>query len=142
MKLTSIVYAFDWRGHGTHMCENETNLSQELLINDALKVCEFVRSRHADKSINIIGHSMGGSIATKMVRRLETDLKDTPLGKALTGLIVIDVVEGTAMEALPFMEQIVSNRPKMFKDLPSVVKYGYSTGQVRDKRSARVSMPT
>ena len=50
---------------------------------------------------------MGGSIAVKTARRLETDLKDTPVGKALSGLAVIDVVEGTAMEALPFMEQIV-----------------------------------
>lgn len=85
---------------------------------------------------------MGGSIAVKTARRLETDLKGTPAGKALSGLIVIDVVEGTAMEALPFMEQIVSNRPKSFKDLQSVIKYGYQSGQVRDKKSARVSMPS
>lgn len=51
------------------------------------------------------------------------------------------MVEGTAMDALPFMRQIVSNRPQAFKDLPSVIKYGVSSGQVRDKRSARVSMP-
>jgi hypothetical protein len=31
--------------------------------------------------------------------------------RAVLALFVIDVVEGTAMEALPFMEQIVSNRP-------------------------------
>lgn len=142
MKKTSMLYAFDWRGHGTHTCEDEANLTQEILIDDALKVLEFIRVRHPNKSLNIVGHSMGGSIATKMARRLETDLKDTPIGKALSGLIIIDVVEGTAMEALPFMEQIVSNRPTMFKDLPSVVKYGYTSGQVRDKRSARVSMPS
>jgi len=28
---------------------------------------------------------------------------------------VIDVVEGTALEALPFMENIVNSRPKSFK---------------------------
>jgi len=27
MKQDSIVYAFDFRGHGKHVCENETNLS-------------------------------------------------------------------------------------------------------------------
>ena len=45
------------------------------------------------------------------------------------------------MEALPFMEQIVTNRPDSFPDLPSVVKYGIFGGQVKDKKSARVSMP-
>ena len=57
------------------------------------------------------------------------------------GVAIIDVVEGTAMDALPFMEQIVKNRPANFPDLPSVVKYGVLGGQVKDKRSARVSMP-
>jgi protein phosphatase methylesterase 1 len=36
----------------------------------------------------------------------------------------------------------VQSRPVSFKNLPSVVKYGISSGQVRDKRSARVSMPS
>jgi hypothetical protein len=30
------------------------------------------------------------------------------------GLFVIDVVEGSAMEALPFMESIVQKRPAKF----------------------------
>ncbi len=51
------------------------------------------------------------------------------------------MVEGTALEALPFMESIVNNRPAHLSDLQSVVKYGIQSGQVRDKRSARVSMP-
>ena len=45
------------------------------------------------------------------------------------------------MDALPFMESIVTNRPQEFKNLESVVKYGYTTGDVRDLESARVSMP-
>ena len=39
------------------------------------------------------------------------------------------------------MEQIVSSRPTEFRDLVSVIKYGVQSGQVKDKRSARVSMP-
>ena len=56
-------------------------------------------------------------------------------------MAIIDVVEGTAMDALPFMEQIVKNRPVHFPDLQAVVKYGVLGGQVKDKRSARISMP-
>jgi protein phosphatase methylesterase 1 len=107
MKTDSIVYAFDHRGHGTHTCENETELSQENLISDTLRVMEFVRVRHPNQSLTLCGHSMGGSIAVKTARRLETTLKDTPLAKALSAIVIIDVVEGTAMEALPFMESVV-----------------------------------
>jgi len=38
---------------------------------------------------------------------------------------VIDVVEGTAIDALPFMEQIVNNRPKFFKSLEQAVSWQY-----------------
>ena len=68
-------------------------------------------------------------------------MQGTELQKCVMGVVIIDVVEGTAMEALPFMEQIVKNRPVHFPDLQSVVKYGVIGGQVRNKRSARVSMP-
>ena len=45
------------------------------------------------------------------------------------------------MDALPFMESIVKNRPLKFNSLQEVIKYGVSSGTVRDIRSARVSMP-
>jgi len=84
---------------------------------------------------------MGGSIATKVAHKIENEMEESELAKALSALVIIDVVEGTAMDALPFMEQIVKNRPHQFPDLQSVIKYGVTSGQVRDKRSARVSMP-
>ena len=46
---------------------------------------------------------MGGSIAVKVTERLQEE--------ELAGLVVIDVVEGTAIEALPYMESIAKNRP-------------------------------
>jgi hypothetical protein len=52
------------------------------------------------------------------------------------------VCEGKAMEALPHMEAIVKNRPSSFSSLKEVIKYGISSGSVRDINSARVSMPS
>jgi len=60
---------------------------------------------------------MGGSIATKTAYKIQNELKDSPLNQALLTLFIIDVVEGTALEALPFMESIVNNRPAHFSDL-------------------------
>lgn len=51
------------------------------------------------------------------------------------------MVEGSAMDALPFMENIVLSRPQEFKSLQSVVQYGIKSGTVKDIYSARVSMP-
>ena len=104
MKAKSTVVAFDFRGHGLHYCENETNLSQAILIEDTLQVLEHTRKRFEGQTLIIVGHSMGGSIAAKVASKIENEMKDSELAKAVNGLFVIDVVEGTAMDALPFME--------------------------------------
>jgi len=65
MKSDNMVLAFDFRGHGDHYCENETDLHEDTLIAETIKVLEYVHSIHPNKAINLCGHSMGGSIATK-----------------------------------------------------------------------------
>ena len=65
---------------------------------------EFVLAKHPEHGLNLVGHSMGGSIATKLASVIETEMKDSHIAKALQAVFIIDVVEGTAMEALPFME--------------------------------------
>jgi protein phosphatase methylesterase 1 len=40
---------------------------------------------------------------------------------------VIDVVEGTAIEALPFMNQIIAERPKHFDSQESAIKWTYAS---------------
>lgn len=69
----------------------------------------------------MVGHSMGGSIATKATAKILKDYHDQEWHKQIQGLFVIDVVEGSAMDALPFMENIVYSRPSEFKTLQSVV---------------------
>ena len=80
MKQTSTVVAFDWRGHGEHDRGDEEQLmSQEVLINDTLEVLNYVHQKFADRSIILIGHSMGGAIATKTVSQIERDMQGTEL---------------------------------------------------------------
>ena len=50
---------------------------------------------------------MGGAIAIKVADLIEKDKSNDEIKKALLGLVVIDVVESTALEALPFMEQMI-----------------------------------
>jgi protein phosphatase methylesterase 1 len=55
----------------------------------------------------MVGHSMGGSIATKTVDFVLKNNMDEVWTQHIKGLFIIDVVEGSAMDALPFMESIV-----------------------------------
>ena len=47
-----------------------------------------------------------------------------PKGK-VQALVVLDVVEGTALDALPNMMKIVQARPQKFADLKSAIFWAY-----------------
>lgn len=111
------MVAFDFRGHGDNYCEDETNLSEEVLVNDTIEVFKYITGVFKEQSIILVGHSMGGSIATKAAAKILNEYKQEEWAKHLQGLFVIDVVEGSAMDALPFMENIVLGRPTEFKNL-------------------------
>ncbi len=68
--------------------------------------------------------SMGGSIATKTLAHIfQNEEKYSVLYEKFAGLIVIDVAEGTALDALPFMENIVKSRPQTFKTESGGIQY-------------------
>ena len=71
LKTKSTVVAFDFRGHGQHYCDNETDLSQAILIEETLTVLGHVQKKFEGRTIVIIGHSMGGSIAAKVCHKIE-----------------------------------------------------------------------
>uniref|UniRef100_A0A2D4G0H5 protein phosphatase methylesterase-1 n=1 Tax=Micrurus corallinus TaxID=54390 RepID=A0A2D4G0H5_MICCO len=56
------------------------------------------------------------------------------------GLCMIDVVEGTAMDALNSMQNFLRSRPKTFKSLENAIEWSVKSGQIRNLESARVSM--
>ena len=49
----------------------------------------------------------------------------------LEGLVVIDVVEGTAVASLPHMSAILSNRPPSFPSLQVALEWAKHTGKPR-----------
>jgi protein phosphatase methylesterase 1 len=118
------------------------DLSQETLIKDTIQVLNFVNEKFPGETTIIVGHSMGGSIATKTCAEIFKNKDLYPiLYENIQGLIVIDVVEGTAMDALPFMESIVKSRPKKFKSLEEGIEYFYKSNTIKNLESARISVP-
>jgi protein phosphatase methylesterase 1 len=106
-KLHFRVAAFEWRGHGENNSENESEMSEENLIREACEVMEYLANKFADTTIILVGHSMGGAIAAKTAHRILTNFTDYTCSNQIKGVYVIDTVEGTAIEALPFMESII-----------------------------------
>lgn len=66
-----------------------------------------------DSPIILFGHSMGGAIAVRAA----------PLIPNLYGLGVIDVVEGTAMDALASMQSFLRSRPSSFSTIPQAIEW-------------------
>ncbi|XP_073253213.1 protein phosphatase methylesterase 1-like isoform X1 [Porites lutea] len=128
------ILAIDLRGHGDTTTEDDYNLSADTLAKDVKdvvdKIYEDVDSR---PKILLVGHSMGGAIAVHVgVQGL--------LGPSLSGLAVIDVVEGTAMEALSSMQTFLKSRPSTFGSLEEGIEWSVRSGQIHNVESARVSM--
>ncbi|XP_003738090.1 protein phosphatase methylesterase 1 [Galendromus occidentalis] len=128
------VIAIDLRGHGESHSQNEEDLSAETMARD---VGQIYKSLFPDQETQppaiLIGHSMGGALAVHVAAR--------ELIPVIAGLVVIDVVEGTAMDALQSMQNVLRCRPKTFNSLEYAVEWSCRSGQTRNIESAKVSMP-
>ncbi len=136
------IISFDFRGHGYNTQSPYNDFSEKTLINDTMQVLNHIHEKYPEENLILLGHSMGGSIATKTCCEiLKEEEKYKELYKKMQGLIVIDVVEGTAMDALPFMENIVLNRPDKFNSIQKGIEYMYKSGTIKNIESARISVP-
>lgn len=128
------ILAIDLRGHGDTKTDNDTDLSADTVANDVADVIDiYLQKAGCFPETVLVGHSMGGAIAvhTALTGRIAN----------LAGIVVIDVVEGTALDALSSMQSFLRGRPKTFHSLEYAIEWAQRSGQVRNCDSARVSMP-
>jgi protein phosphatase methylesterase 1 len=137
------VLSLDARGHGlTTITSPHTpnplidlslpTLSADLvyILNQTLPLLHLP----SPPQILLLGHSLGGAVITHTAHaRL---LHPPPLGYA-----VLDVVEGSAIDALSSMESYLSTRPTSFPSLPSAIEWHTRSRTIRSTRSACVSVP-
>ncbi|CAH0402400.1 unnamed protein product [Chilo suppressalis] len=128
------VVSMDIRGHGETQAKEPDDLSAETLVNDVEQVLHKLYGDEMPPLI-LMGHSMGGAIAVRAAHL-------PSLQGYVQGLVVIDVVEGTAMEALASMQSFLRGRPTHFKSIRHAIEWCVRSGQVRNVASARVSMPS
>eukprot|EP00252_Welwitschia_mirabilis_P014094 TRINITY_DN31127_c0_g1_i1.p1 TRINITY_DN31127_c0_g1~~TRINITY_DN31127_c0_g1_i1.p1 ORF type:complete len:341 (+),score=82.23 TRINITY_DN31127_c0_g1_i1:316-1338(+) len=127
------VVAMDLRGHGKSRTENDIDLSIERLCQDVLDVIRTLYGKEPP-AIVLVGHSMGGSVAVHVASKKALS--------SLSGLIVVDVVEGTAMASLIHMQKILSSRPHHFSTIEKAIEWSVKGGSFSNIESARVSVPS
>lgn len=131
-KIECQCYAIDIRGHGDSETSDETDLSIYTMSNDLKEIVEKLWENEECPLICLVGHSMGGALAVHTAARNYIS--------NLIGLIVIDVVEGSAMDALSSMQTFLQGRPKIFNSVEQAIEYSIRCGSIRNLESARVSI--
>jgi len=127
------VVSIDLRSHGETVTDNDEDLSLVTMAGDVVAVLgEMFKDEAVKPDVVLVGHSMGGTIAAA-AGEMGVD--------GLAGLVVVDVVEGTAMEALSSMQGFLRSRPTKFGSVSQAIEWCVRSGQVRNLESARVSMP-
>jgi alpha-beta hydrolase superfamily lysophospholipase len=81
----AVVYALDHRGHG--LSEGEPGLVPDFdaLVRDVACVLAAARARHGGLPVAMIGHSMGGVVATRLVQRDDHRIAALVLAAPLIG---------------------------------------------------------
>ncbi|KAI9478432.1 MAG: protein phosphatase methylesterase 1 [Benjaminiella poitrasii] len=126
------VIAFDCRGHGASKTTIfDSDFSLETLTTDLIHIIN--ETIHEDQDIILIGHSMGGSVIANAACQRKL--------KNVTGIAVLDVVEGSAMDALSSMTKILNSRPKTFTSYEQAIEWSLRTDTVRNRSSACLSIP-
>jgi alpha-beta hydrolase superfamily lysophospholipase len=96
----AVVYAPDHRGHGRSEGEPALVEDMEDLVNDAASVLARARAEHPGLPATVLGHSMGGIIATRLAQRPGQDLAALILsGPAIGGNPDIEALLG--MDPIP-----------------------------------------
>mmetsp|Transcript_17356 Transcript_17356/g.22281 ORF Transcript_17356/g.22281 Transcript_17356/m.22281 type:complete len:565 (+) Transcript_17356:58-1752(+) len=93
--------------------------------------------------ICLVGHSLGGTLVVRLAAQKDTmfsSLHEVVL--EVTGLVVIDVVEGTALASLEYMDEVLDRIPQSFKSVEDGVTWAVKSRNIRNRRSAELSVPS
>ncbi|KAL8287269.1 hypothetical protein RQP46_003721 [Phenoliferia psychrophenolica] len=131
--------AYDARGHGKTKVEKDgdgkLDMSLEAMSDDLVRLLKEMFPVKAEApSVVLIGHSMGGAVAVDACPKL-ADVVD------VVGLSVLDVVEGTALDALQGMNALIAAQPKGFQTVEQGIEWHLRSKVLNNAASARLSVP-
>lgn len=141
------VLAYDCRGHGKTAHPNSSSsseLSLDRLTKDGLAILKKMFPPDTKQpNLVLVGHSMGGTVVVSMAHALADSIQSSTVSKPrVAGVAVLDVVEGTAIAALPSMRTIIAQLPKGFDSIPEAIQWHIDSGTIVNPQSARRSVPS
>ena len=137
------ILSLEARAHGSAVTkpnsdEEVVDFSIETLAADALKTINMTKEKMSWPSLPpavLVGHSLGGAVVTDLAA-------SNALGNSLIGFCVLDVVEGSALEALSHMKTYLSSRPSMFSTIDDAIAWHTRSRTIRCLESAQASVPS
>eukprot|EP00475_Leptophrys_vorax_P036705 TRINITY_DN6249_c0_g1_i1.p1 TRINITY_DN6249_c0_g1~~TRINITY_DN6249_c0_g1_i1.p1 ORF type:complete len:338 (+),score=88.21 TRINITY_DN6249_c0_g1_i1:312-1325(+) len=143
--------AFDYRGHGLTTVEGPEDISNDTLASDALTVLNRMLPAAPESSssdvpvpVVLVGHSVGGAAVVHTALASAANAAEGALDKTirgLSGVVVIDVVEGSALAWIAMMPLFLSKRPKSFGSLEDAVSWAVKSNTLASEASAKISIP-
>jgi protein phosphatase methylesterase 1 len=82
----------------------------------------------------IIGHSVGGAVAIHTVDHI----LNSKINLEIASMIVIDIVEGTALESLEYTKKVLEKRPKEFQSIERAIQWSLESQFLSNVESSRV----
>ena len=134
------LISYDFRGHANNTSEPEDDLPMSTLILDTEKVLLKINELFPKDNIIVLGHSLGGAVAVKTCSHIFKTQFNKDLYDKIQGIIVVDVIEGSAMESLPFMRSVIEKRQNEFNTINEAIRY-MASSQIRNLQSCRISIP-
>merc|ERR1719229_1198698 len=116
--------------------DDDYKMSKDNLVGDIVAV---IRAKYGTKDpppIVLVGHSLGGALAVHCAQK-----KGDEGIPSLVGIVVIDLVEGTALNSLRHMRSIINRRPKRFGSMEEAIRYCVTSRMIRNVASAQISVP-
>lgn len=131
------IIALDCRAHGESSGQEE-ELSLVNLVDDlSLVISNLTSHWNAPHMLFLVGHSLGGSVIV--------NLASWSQGRSMvqvSGLIVIDIVEETALRALSTMPAVLTERPSSFVNPSEAIRWSLRRRLNLLPEAAAISLPS
>ncbi|CAG8545447.1 250_t:CDS:2 [Funneliformis caledonium] len=136
MNGSCTMFVYDCRGHGDTKTSEDYNLSLDRLSKDLVNVLKAAYGEDVitSRDIFLVGHSMGGCVVANAASE--------NLIPSMTCIAVIDVVEGSALEAISGMLDFLRTRPTEFRSIEHAIEWSVKSSTIHNAESSKISIPS
>lgn len=126
------LFLFDCRGHGSTISASPMALDLVTLVEDFDFVIRQIKKQFGQAPLYLVGHSLGGSVITSYLTKNDH--------LRVAGIVVIDIVEEPARQALALMPIFLTKRPACFASYRDAIEWHLNSKVLSNSESARLSV--